>query len=92
MAGLNFDFADEFASRAHADPSAGGLLGMLQRAMQESSLQQQRASETSQPSAWPGRSSDIQPDGLFGKWLALQAVQRQPVSLSEDLEQPVCAG
>lgn len=80
MAGLNSSASYEFDPGISGGPRSGGLLGMLQRAMQEQNLQQQRADYTAQPGASAVGGSDAPPGGLLGRLLAFQAAQRQPES------------
>lgn len=84
MARPNYSSPNKFDSRIYRGPRPGGLLGMLQSAMQEQSLQQQRADYAPQPGASPVDSSDTPPGGLLGRWLALQAAQQRPLSFGED--------
>jgi len=85
MAGLNFDDRYEFDPRSYSESKPGGLLEMLQRAMQEQALQERGTGYTPQPSASSAYSSHAPGGaGLLGKWLALQAAQKQPASFGED--------
>src|SRR6187431_2748605 len=73
MAGLNFDDRYEFDPRTYGGSKAGGLLEMLQRAMQGEALHERGAGYTPQPTASSAGSPDSSPGGVLGKWLALQA-------------------
>ena len=85
MTDLNFRDPYAFDSQAYGAP--GGLLGMLQRAMQEQGLQQQ-VGYAAQPDATSANSTDALPGGLLGRFRLLEEVRRQMPSATGDSNFP----